>query len=125
MPHYFCKLKPPRPSFVTDMTSEEARLMRAHREYWTPSVETGVVVAMGPVADPAGGYGVAIVEAASQAALEAMQASDPVIVAGSRLFLRKLSDANDRGAPEHAAGADHLRHSLAKKGASRRDGNGD
>jgi uncharacterized protein YciI len=82
MPHYFCKLKPPRPSFVTDMTSEEARLMRAHREYWTPSVETGVVVAMGPVADPAGAYGVAIVEAASQKALEAMQASDPVIIAG-------------------------------------------
>ena len=82
MPHYFCKLKPPRPTFVADMTPEEAGLMRAHREYWIPSVETGVVVAMGPVADPAGGYGVAIVEAASQAALEAMLASDPVIVAG-------------------------------------------
>ena len=37
---------------------------------------------MGPVADPAGGYGVAIIEAASEAALEAMQASDPVIAAG-------------------------------------------
>ena len=37
---------------------------------------------MGPVADPAGGYGVAIIEAPSQAALEAMLASDPVIEAG-------------------------------------------
>jgi uncharacterized protein YciI len=82
MPHYLCKLKPPRTTFMADMTSDEALLMRAHREYWTPRVETGVVVAMGPVADPAGGYGVAIIEAASAAALEAMQGADPVIVAG-------------------------------------------
>ena len=64
------------------MTSEEAQLMRAHREYWTPRVETGVVIAMGPVADPTGGYGVAIIEAASEAALEAMLEADPVITAG-------------------------------------------
>ena len=82
MPHYFCKLKPPRTTFVTDMTSDEAQLMRAHREYWTPRVETGVVVAMGPVADPDGGYGVAIIEAGSEAALEAMQEADPVIADG-------------------------------------------
>jgi uncharacterized protein YciI len=82
MPHYLCKLKPPRPTFMDDMTRDEAVLMRAHREYWTPRVETGVVVAMGPVADPAGGYGVAIIEAASAPALEAMQRADPVIAAG-------------------------------------------
>ncbi len=82
MQHYLCKLSPPRPTFLTDMEHEEALLMRAHREYWTPRVETGVVVAMGPVADPAGSYGVAIIQAASLAALQAMQASDPVITAG-------------------------------------------
>ncbi|HEY3620789.1 MAG TPA: YciI family protein [Roseiarcus sp.] len=82
MPHYFCKLRPPRATFITDMSSDEAQLMRAHREYWTPRVETGLVVAMGPVADPAGGYGVAIIEAASEAVLEAMQAADPVIASG-------------------------------------------
>jgi uncharacterized protein len=81
MPYYLCKLKPPRPTFISDMTPGEAQLMRAHREYWTPQVETGVVIAMGPVADPAGGYGVAIIEAASDAALESMQESDPVIAA--------------------------------------------
>ena len=78
MPHYLCKLRPPRTTFIAD----EALLMRAHREYWTPQVETGVVVAMGPVADPAGGYGVAIIEAASEAALEVMLEADPVIAAG-------------------------------------------
>jgi hypothetical protein len=37
---------------------------------------------MGPVADPTGGYGVAIIEAVSEAALEAMLGADPVITAG-------------------------------------------
>jgi uncharacterized protein len=82
MPHFLCKLKPPRPTFLTDMTDEETLVMRGHREYWTPRVEIGVVIAMGPVADPSGGYGVAIVEAPSLAALEAMQASDPAIASG-------------------------------------------
>ncbi len=82
MPYYLCKLKPPSATFIADMTSSDAELMRAHREYWTPRVETGVVVAMGPVADPAGTYSVAIIEAASDASLQIMQASDPVIQAG-------------------------------------------
>jgi uncharacterized protein len=82
MPHFLCKLRPPRPTFIADMTPDEAQLMRAHREYWTPRVETGVVIAMGPVADPRGGYGVAIIEAASEAALEVMLGADPIIKAG-------------------------------------------
>jgi len=80
MPHYLCKLRPPRTTFIADMSSEEALVMRAHREYWTPRVETGIVVAMGPVVDPAGGYGVAIIEAASEGELQAMLASDPAIM---------------------------------------------
>jgi uncharacterized protein len=82
MPHYFCKLRTPRSTFIADMTTGEAQLMRAHREYWTPRVETGVVIAMGPVEDPTGGYGVAIIEAASEMALEALLDADPVIKAG-------------------------------------------
>jgi uncharacterized protein len=62
------------------MSSEEALVMRRHREYCTPRVEIGVVIAMGPVADPTGAYGVAIVEAPSRTALEAMLASDPAIL---------------------------------------------
>jgi uncharacterized protein YciI len=78
-------------TFMADMTSDEALLMRAHRESWTPRVETGVVVVLGPVADPAGGYGVAIIEAASAAALEAMQGADPVIKAGRGFAYENLA----------------------------------
>ncbi|HEX9168725.1 MAG TPA: YciI family protein [Roseiarcus sp.] len=90
MPHYLCRLRPPRPTFIDDMTPDEALLMRAHREYWTPSVETGVVVAMGPVADPAGGYVVAIIEAATSLALDVMLEADPVIAAGRSFAYEKF-----------------------------------
>jgi hypothetical protein len=63
------------------MAADEALVMRAHREYWMPRVETGVVIAMGPVADPAGNYGVAIIEAPSETALAAMLEADPAIAA--------------------------------------------
>jgi uncharacterized protein len=75
---------------MDDMTPDEALMMRAHREYWTPRVETGAVVAMGPVADPAGGYGVAIIEAGCAAELEAMQGADPVINAGCGFVYENL-----------------------------------
>jgi len=81
MSHFLCRLNPPRPTFLADMTGDEALVMRRHREFWTPRVEIGVVIAMGPVADPAGAYGVAIIEAASRAALDAMLMADPAILA--------------------------------------------
>jgi uncharacterized protein len=67
---------------MADMTSDELALMRAHVEYWRPYVEVGRVVAMGPVADPAGEWAVAIMEAASPGEVEALQARDPAILAG-------------------------------------------
>jgi uncharacterized protein YciI len=81
MPYFLCRLSPPRPTFLADMTPDEGELMRAHRAYWRPLVETGTVIAIGAVADPAGAWGVAIVEAGSAAAVKALQARDPVVVA--------------------------------------------
>jgi uncharacterized protein YciI len=80
MPHYLCRLTPPRPDFMANMTSDELALMRAHVEYWRPYVEVGRVAAMGPVADPDGEWGVAIIEAEAVGEVEALQARDPVIV---------------------------------------------
>jgi hypothetical protein len=81
MPHFLCRLTPPRATFIADMTGEERELMGAHQAYWRPFVEVGTVIAMGPVADPAGGWGVAILETASPAALQALLARDPVVLA--------------------------------------------
>ena len=81
MPHFLCRLTPPRSTFLADMTGEERALMGAHQAYWRPFVEVGTVIAMGSVADPAGAWGVAIVEAASSQALSALIMRDPAIVA--------------------------------------------
>ncbi len=108
------------------MSADEALVMRRHREYWTPRVEIGVVIAMGPVADPAGGYGVAIIEAPSRNALEAMLAVGPGDPVEARIFLRSLFHARDRGAAEPAARPDRFRNSLIKRRApDRREENGD
>jgi len=82
MPHFLCRLNPPRPTFMADMSGEERAVMAAHVAYWRSYVEVGRVVAMGPVDDPAGAWGVSIVEADSFGEIEALQARDPAILSG-------------------------------------------
>jgi uncharacterized protein YciI len=52
--------------------------MRQHVGYWSQLAANGAAVAFGPVADPAGGYGVAIVEAGDEAAVRQLTAYDPL-----------------------------------------------
>lgn len=81
-PQYFlCRLTPPRSSFAADMTAEERAVMTRHVAYWTDRAKDGQIVVFGPVADPAGSWGVMIVQAADAEAVEAMTADDPAIVA--------------------------------------------
>lgn len=82
MPFFVCRLIPPRPSFASDMTEPEAAAMAEHAAYWAGLMETGPVVVYGPVADPEGLYGLAIVEAAGSEEIERLTAADPAILAG-------------------------------------------
>ncbi len=58
--NYFLKLNPPRPSFATDMSDEERTIMQKHVAYWAPYVNDGTVIVLGPVMDPKGIYGIAV-----------------------------------------------------------------
>ena len=80
MAAFFCKLVPPRPTFGRDMTSQEAKLMQDHAAHWMARLTQGVVV-FGFVDDPAGGYGVGIVEFPDEPAVRAFTDTDPVIKA--------------------------------------------
>jgi hypothetical protein len=82
MEHYFLRLNPPRASFQIDMTEAERELMGRHVAYWTGHLESGRIVVFGPVADPEGGYGVAIAKVDGEAELDEMIAGDPVMVSG-------------------------------------------
>ncbi len=79
---FLCKLYPPRPSFMTDMTADERDIMNAHVAYWRAKLAEGQVVAFGPVADPSGVWGLGIVKAKDEAELAAFRAGDPTIASG-------------------------------------------
>jgi uncharacterized protein YciI len=82
VPYFLTKLIPPRPSFLADMSEAERSVMLAHQDYWLAHVNAGLVIAMGPVADPKGAYGVMIVNAPSLRMLEDWEANDPVALSG-------------------------------------------
>jgi uncharacterized protein YciI len=80
--HFLIKLIPPRPSFALDMSEEEKRLMQQHVAYWTALAENGVALVFGPVLDPAGAYGIGVVEVANEEDLKVLTANDPVTRSG-------------------------------------------
>jgi uncharacterized protein YciI len=81
--NFFCKLNPPRPDFAQTMTEAEASLMQQHAAYWTEWLAKGHVVAFGLVADPAGAFGVGIVDFPSEAEARSFTDADPTIQSGA------------------------------------------
>lgn len=81
MKHFFTKLIPPRTTFPGDMTPMEAKFMQQHADYWRALVNQDRAIALGPVMDPAGAYGIGIICADDAAQARAMADGDPVIQA--------------------------------------------
>jgi uncharacterized protein YciI len=77
MPGFVFKLIPPRADFATDMSDAERETMSEHVGYWRALMSEGRVVAFGPVADPAGPYGIGIIVADDLPGAEALCALDP------------------------------------------------
>jgi hypothetical protein len=59
--YFILKLNPNRPTFAQDMSEEERKIMQQHVVYWRSLMSKGFVVTFGPVIDPKGVYGIAIV----------------------------------------------------------------
>ncbi len=79
MKYYVFRLIAPRPTFVADMTAEERTLMQAHAGYWRGLMAKGMVVIFGPVADPAGPYGLGVVRLADGIDPQSVWIDDPII----------------------------------------------
>ena len=75
------KLISPRPTFAHDMTDAERKVMIEHVAYWTGLMEKGIAVVFGPVLDPKGVWGLAVVETSSEAEARAIVPNDPVFKA--------------------------------------------
>jgi hypothetical protein len=83
MPHFVCKLISPRSTFPGDITPGEIEMMGRHAAFWGRHVDAGTALVVGPVADPAGFWGLAVVEAADESTVWGILTQDPVTASGS------------------------------------------
>jgi hypothetical protein len=87
MSHHLYKLIPPRPTFGPgDMSDEEAVLMGEHSTYWRGLMDQGLVLAYGPVLDPAGTWGLALVATGDEAEARRFGEGDPAVRSGRFTF---------------------------------------
>jgi len=82
MKYFFCQLTSPRPTFMIDIERGRAA---THGPARCVLVGVGSAIAFGPVADPQGGYGVAVIAAPEAAAVRELSTHDPVILADAGL----------------------------------------
>ncbi len=80
--NYFFKLLPPRVTFIEDMTQQEEKLMHEHAHYVGEQMKDGKVLLFGPVRDPAGAFGLAILEVDNEAEARTLGENDPTVRAG-------------------------------------------
>ena len=81
MPHFFCKLLAPRPSFPFDMNESEKALMGEHATYWAGMCKEGAVLVYGPVMDSKCPFGMGVFEGADEAEVKRRADADPVMKA--------------------------------------------
>jgi uncharacterized protein len=82
MKQFLCKLTPSRPTFVQDMTEVERKIMQEHVDYWKDLSDRRIAIIFGPVLDPKGTWGIAIVEVASEPEAHILGKNDPAVQAG-------------------------------------------
>ena len=82
MKHYLCKFIPPRIDFLATMTAHEIVLMKQHGDFLNELLVKGIIVAHGPVIDPAGGYGLSLYKVSDDQDMKAMTSSDPIVKNG-------------------------------------------
>ncbi|WP_245433321.1 SRPBCC domain-containing protein [Mesorhizobium sp. WSM3866] len=79
---FHCRLIPPRPDFALTLTEEERALMNAHADYLRGLLREGRMMIAGPVADPAGPWGLLILQVGTEAEARAVTEGDPVARSG-------------------------------------------
>lgn len=77
--YFYLKLVPPRPDFAMTMSPEELEIMQQHVQYWQGYLQKGMVVVYGPVMDPAGVFGIAVVSVDDENELHEMMGNDPAV----------------------------------------------
>jgi uncharacterized protein YciI len=79
MMYFLYKLIPPRPTFPKDMTEAEGELMQEHINYWKNLADRRIAIVFGPVEDPKGVYGIAIIETDDETIAHGIRINDPAV----------------------------------------------
>jgi uncharacterized protein YciI len=79
---FHCRLIPPRPDFAFTMSESEKTIMAEHADYLRGLIAAGKGILFGPVADPAGPWGLGIIRAESEEAARVLTDADPTIRSG-------------------------------------------
>jgi uncharacterized protein YciI len=83
MKYYLCKFIPPRADFLATMSADEQTWMKQHGAYLNELLAQELIVAHGPVLDPAGGYGVSLFQIADDQDIATLTSADPIIKNGA------------------------------------------
>jgi len=81
--YFFVRLNPPRSTFATDMSEEERDIMKQHAAYWMPHLDDGSLIVFGPVMDPNGVFGVAVLAVDTEEQLQDLVNNDPAMALGT------------------------------------------
>lgn len=79
--YFVYKLIAPRPTLAQDITAAETELLKIHAKYWSDLADRGIAVLFGPVLDPKGAWGLAVVETNDEAEANRLGVNDPAIKA--------------------------------------------
>ena len=80
--HFFYKLVPPRPDFHLTMNETERQAMNEHKDYWAGLIEQRKVIVYGPVFDPNGAYGMAVLDVENDEEATSLKNNDPAVSSG-------------------------------------------
>jgi uncharacterized protein YciI len=81
--HFFIRLNPPRSTFPADITEDERNVMQRHIAYWMPYLNDGTLIVFGPVMDPKGTFGIAVLAVDNQEQARLLVNNDPATALGT------------------------------------------
>ena len=80
MSEWLCIIRPPRVTFMEDITPAEAEVMEEHFEYLKSLLAAGKLILAGPSLDPP--FGIIVLEAESEEEARRLIEADPSVAAG-------------------------------------------
>jgi uncharacterized protein YciI len=78
--HFLYKMYPPRSSFHLDQDEDEKKTMKQHMDYWKELTNKKNAIIYGPVFDPNGVYGMAVIEVINEEKAEDIAKGDPAVL---------------------------------------------